>query len=194
MSGYDGAHRVSPAAWLLILPIRFYQRFITPYTPATCRYYPTCSAYAVGALRTHGAVKGLALTVWRVLRCNPWSSGGVDKVPPRGFWRNVPVATSEVPAIAATGEAATVAASGVADAAPGSGGRPRGAGHDGALGPGPRPGPAFGRAAAGTYVISGSLSASARRPDMTTGDGTHAADDTARPGSACAPSAGRTAA
>lgn len=86
----DDAPRVSPAAWLLILPIRFYQKFITPYTPATCRYYPTCSAYAVGALRTHGAVKGLLLTVWRLLRCNPWSSGGVDTVPARGQWRSRP--------------------------------------------------------------------------------------------------------
>jgi putative membrane protein insertion efficiency factor len=77
----------SPAAALLIAPIRFYQRFITPYTPATCRYYPTCSAYGVTALRTHGAVIGTALTVWRVLRCNPWSSGGIDHVPPKGQWR-----------------------------------------------------------------------------------------------------------
>lgn len=77
----------SPAAKLLIAPIRFYQRFITPYTPATCRYYPTCSAYGVTALRTHGAVIGTALTIWRVLRCNPWSDGGIDHVPPKGLWR-----------------------------------------------------------------------------------------------------------
>ena len=77
----------SPAAKLLIAPIRFYQRFITPYTPATCRYYPTCSAYGVTALRTHGAVIGTALTIWRVLRCNPWSDGGIDHVPPKGQWR-----------------------------------------------------------------------------------------------------------
>jgi putative membrane protein insertion efficiency factor len=79
--------RATPLAWLLIQPIRFYQRFITPYTPATCRYYPTCSSYAVRALRTHGAVKGTLLTAWRLLRCNPWSSGGIDHVPPRGAWR-----------------------------------------------------------------------------------------------------------
>jgi len=70
-------------AKFLIAPIRFYQRFITPYTPATCVYYPTCSAYAVAALRTHGAVVGTGLTIWRLLRCNPWSSGGIDKVPSR---------------------------------------------------------------------------------------------------------------
>ena len=44
----------------------------------TCKYYPTCSAYAKLALRKHGPIKGSALTVWRVLRCNPWSHGGVD--------------------------------------------------------------------------------------------------------------------
>ena len=71
-------------AMVLIAPIRFYQRFITPYTPATCRYYPTCSAYAVTALRTHGAVIGTGLTIWRLLRCNPWSSGGIDHVPAKG--------------------------------------------------------------------------------------------------------------
>jgi putative membrane protein insertion efficiency factor len=71
----------SIAAHVLIAPIRFYQRFITPYTPATCRYYPTCSAYAVTALRTRGAIVGSGLTIWRLLRCNPWSSGGVDHVP-----------------------------------------------------------------------------------------------------------------
>jgi len=71
-------------AKVLIAPIRFYQRFITPYTPATCRYYPTCSAYAVTALRTHGAVIGTGLTIWRLLRCNPWSSGGIDHVPAKG--------------------------------------------------------------------------------------------------------------
>jgi uncharacterized protein len=75
-------------ARLLIAPIRFYQRFITPYTPATCRYYPTCSAYAVTALRTHGAVVGTGLTVWRLLRCNPWSSGGIDHVPAKGHLRH----------------------------------------------------------------------------------------------------------
>ena len=74
----------SIAAKVLIAPIRFYQRFITPYTPATCRYYPTCSAYAVTALRTRGAFVGTGLTIWRLLRCNPWSSGGVDHVPAKG--------------------------------------------------------------------------------------------------------------
>ncbi len=74
-------------AELLVAPIRFYQRFITPYTPASCRYYPTCSAYAVTALRTRGAVVGTILTIWRLLRCNPWSEGGIDHVPATGLRR-----------------------------------------------------------------------------------------------------------
>ena len=60
-------------AKVLIAPIRFYQRFITPYTPATCVYYPTCSAYAVTALRTHGAIVGTGLTIWRLLRSSGFS-------------------------------------------------------------------------------------------------------------------------
>jgi putative membrane protein insertion efficiency factor len=73
--------RVSPLAGVLVAPIRFYQRFITPYTPATCRYYPTCSSYAVTALRQHGAIRGSWLTLRRLGRCHPWSEGGIDYVP-----------------------------------------------------------------------------------------------------------------
>lgn len=72
-----------PVAALLIAPIRFYQRFITVWTPATCRYHPSCSAYAVTALRERGALVGLWLTIGRLVRCNPWSAGGVDHVPRR---------------------------------------------------------------------------------------------------------------
>lgn len=67
--------------WLLILPIRFYQKFISPLTPATCRFTPSCSHYAVEAIRKHGPFKGLALAVWRILRCNPWGGSGYDPVP-----------------------------------------------------------------------------------------------------------------
>lgn len=76
-----------PARTLLIGLIRGYQRFISPMTAPSCRYYPVCSSYAVTAIRRHGAVKGLLLTGWRLLRCNPWSKGGVDPVPGRGRWR-----------------------------------------------------------------------------------------------------------
>ena len=67
--------------WLLLLPIRFYQVAITPYTPPSCRFTPTCSEYARQALIKHGPVKGLALAIWRILRCNPFSFGGYDPVP-----------------------------------------------------------------------------------------------------------------
>lgn len=66
---------------LLILPILFYQRFVTPFTPPSCRFTPTCSEYARQALMKHGPVKGLLLAVWRVLRCNPWGGSGYDPVP-----------------------------------------------------------------------------------------------------------------
>ena len=67
--------------WLLILPIRFYQKCISPLTPPTCRFTPTCSNYAIQAIRKHGPFKGLALAVWRILRCNPWGGSGYDPVP-----------------------------------------------------------------------------------------------------------------
>jgi uncharacterized protein len=63
---------------LLIAPIRGYQRFISPMLPRRCRYHPTCSAYAIGAVREFGAARGVVLASWRLLRCNPWSRGGVD--------------------------------------------------------------------------------------------------------------------
>lgn len=67
--------------WLLLLPIRFYQVCITPYTPPSCRFTPTCSEYARQALIKHGPIKGLYLAVWRILRCNPWGGSGYDPVP-----------------------------------------------------------------------------------------------------------------
>ena len=73
----------SALVWVFLLPLRFYSRVISPALPARCRYYPTCSAYAEQAVRTHGIVKGTGLAAWRVVRCNPFSAGGVDEVPPR---------------------------------------------------------------------------------------------------------------
>lgn len=69
--------------WLLLAPIVFYQRYITPFTPPSCRFTPTCSEYARQALLVHGPFKGLALAVWRLLRCNPWGGSGYDPVPPK---------------------------------------------------------------------------------------------------------------
>ena len=59
---------VKVLTWLLVLPILFYQKCITPYTPPSCRFQPTCSEYARQAIRKHGPFKGLALAIWRILR------------------------------------------------------------------------------------------------------------------------------
>jgi putative membrane protein insertion efficiency factor len=77
-------------ATLLTLPIKFYQTWISPMSGPTCRYYPSCSHYAVGALTIHGPVKGLLLGAWRICRCHPWTPGGVDLVPALGKWRSEP--------------------------------------------------------------------------------------------------------
>lgn len=63
--------------------IRFYRKYISPLTPGCCRFTPTCSAYAMEAIEVHGALKGSLLSVWRILRCNPFCKGGYDPVPPK---------------------------------------------------------------------------------------------------------------
>ena len=75
---------------IALAPIRFYQRFISPGLPPRCKYAPTCSAYAVRAIEVHGIIKGTLLASWRLLRCNPWSNGGVDHVPLQGQWSAPP--------------------------------------------------------------------------------------------------------
>lgn len=72
---------IGAVRYAFILPIKFYRRFISPLTPSACKYYPSCSAYAIEAYRRHGVFMGTVLTIWRLLRCNPWSYGGVDHVP-----------------------------------------------------------------------------------------------------------------
>ena len=67
--------------WLLILFVRIYQRFISPLTPPSCRFTPTCSQYAIEALRKYGPLKGLWLAVKRLLRGHPWGGSGYDPVP-----------------------------------------------------------------------------------------------------------------
>ena len=67
---------------LAVLPIRLYQWTLSPVLPPSCRYHPTCSAYAIEAVLTHGIFKGSWLALRRILRCHPWSSGGYDPVPP----------------------------------------------------------------------------------------------------------------
>jgi hypothetical protein len=63
----------------LTLAINFYQKFISPAFAPRCKYYPSCSSYALTAIQSHG-LKGVAMAAWRVVRCNPWSHGGVDYV------------------------------------------------------------------------------------------------------------------
>lgn len=72
---------------LAVLPIRFYQRFVSPFLPPTCRFEPSCSEYGLQTILAHGVVKGTLLTVWRILRCQPFCKGGADPVPPPGKWR-----------------------------------------------------------------------------------------------------------
>ena len=72
-----------PLIWL----VRVYQLVISPMTPPSCRFYPSCSSYAITALERFGPLKGTWLTVRRLLRCHPWNPGGVDHVPERSLSR-----------------------------------------------------------------------------------------------------------
>jgi len=72
---------------LLLALLALYRRVISPLYGDVCAYYPSCSAYAVGAVQQHGAAKGAVLAAWRVLRCNPWTKGGVDDVHPHPHFR-----------------------------------------------------------------------------------------------------------
>ncbi|MGH2752321.1 MAG: membrane protein insertion efficiency factor YidD [Actinomycetota bacterium] len=74
---------MSLAARALAVPIGAYRRFISPLMGRNCRFHPTCSAYALEAIRVHGAVRGGLLAIKRIGRCHPWSAGGVDRVPAR---------------------------------------------------------------------------------------------------------------
>jgi putative membrane protein insertion efficiency factor len=70
-----------------LAPIRLYQRTVSPVLPRRCKYYPSCSEYAVGAIRRYGILRGIVLATWRLLRCNPWSHGGVDFVEDQKLFR-----------------------------------------------------------------------------------------------------------
>jgi hypothetical protein len=92
------SHRIVLGIWnhtiggllklLLTGLIRAYQILISPLLGDVCRYYPSCSHYGLEAIRTHGPVKGSLLSAWRILRCHPWATGGVDPVPEKGKWHN----------------------------------------------------------------------------------------------------------
>ncbi|MCS5559740.1 MAG: membrane protein insertion efficiency factor YidD, partial [Oceanospirillaceae bacterium] len=69
------------AARALILLVRGYQYLLSPLLGSNCRYYPSCSSYTLEAIQLHGAIKGGAMGVWRILRCNPFSRGGYEPVP-----------------------------------------------------------------------------------------------------------------
>jgi hypothetical protein len=82
---------------VVLAPLWVYRNLISPLTPQTCRYYPSCSAYAEEAIKTHGVFRGSWLALRRLARCHPWTPGGVDHVPPR------PSSDGDVAATPATG-------------------------------------------------------------------------------------------
>jgi uncharacterized protein len=81
---------VSALRGIFVAPIRLYQRAISPGLPARCKYHPSCSEYAVEAVRRYGVLRGVVLAGWRLLRCNPWSHGGVDFVEDQTLFRTSP--------------------------------------------------------------------------------------------------------
>lgn len=71
---------------LVIAPILVWRKFISPLYGDVCRYYPSCSSYGLQSVQRLGVLRGLPLTAWRILRCNPWSKGGVDEVRATPDW------------------------------------------------------------------------------------------------------------
>ena len=74
-----GMRKLIRSGW--VLPVRLYQRFLSPCLPKSCRFVPTCSDYAITAVERYGLLKGTALAMWRICRCNPLCRGGYDPVP-----------------------------------------------------------------------------------------------------------------
>jgi putative membrane protein insertion efficiency factor len=68
-------------------PVRLYRRVLSPALPKRCKYHPSCSAYALEAVRSYGVLRGAVLAGWRLLRCNPWSHGGFDPVEQQRLFR-----------------------------------------------------------------------------------------------------------
>ncbi len=73
---------------IVLVPVRLYRRLISPLSGPRCRYHPTCSSYAEQAIRELGPLRGIIVAAWRVLRCNPWSSGGLDPLENRRLFRS----------------------------------------------------------------------------------------------------------
>ena len=82
---------------IALLAVRLYRAAVSPLLGPRCKYHPTCSQYALDALREYGFLRGVALAAWRILRCNPWSHGGVDHARDQTLFR-VPPRTTERPA------------------------------------------------------------------------------------------------
>ena len=86
---------MNPVTRAVLVPVRVYQRAISPLLPARCKYHPTCSAYAVQALETYGILRGSLIAGWRLLRCNPWSHGGHDPVSAQTLFRSASLPRTE---------------------------------------------------------------------------------------------------
>ncbi len=84
---------------VFIAPIKAYRKFISPLKKPCCRFYPSCSQYAIEAIDKHGVIKGGGLALYRILRCNPFSAGGVDPVPGTYAEENTEVLTEEQAAV-----------------------------------------------------------------------------------------------
>ena len=85
---------------VLLLPLRFYKAVISPFLPPMCRFHPSCSVYAMGAIAVHGPFKGTWLAMRRVTRCHPFNPGGLDPVPPRNGQAALDVLRTEAPDLA----------------------------------------------------------------------------------------------
>ena len=70
-------------AWVMLGVIHAYRLVLSPYMGKQCKFQPTCSQYGLDSIQTHGAIKGGLLTLWRIVRCNPWTKGGYDPTPPK---------------------------------------------------------------------------------------------------------------
>jgi uncharacterized protein len=82
---------------VVLAPVLVYRKLISPALPARCKYYPTCSAYAIEAVRELGVLRGTILAAWRLARCNPWSHGGVDELSDRTLFRGTPTRSERRP-------------------------------------------------------------------------------------------------
>ena len=86
-SDFKNASATERLRELALTPVHLYRRLISPLLPQRCKYYPSCSSYAVQAVRELGVVRGTILAAWRLARCNPWSHGGVDELADRRLFR-----------------------------------------------------------------------------------------------------------